>query len=120
METRPLSAALVIAAYRPVPQFDSALGTAYRMPLTRQQPEDSVEISAEARELAEAATPELRLFGQVRYDPPHTDDPDLPWEVQHMAWISLMAKVFGEASPAAGPIDPATVEPLASPPATAP
>jgi len=56
-----------------------------------------VEISAEARQAAaDRANEEIRLWGEVRYDPPHTDDPDLPYEVAHREWLDLMEKVFGK------------------------
>lgn len=57
-------------------------------------PADSVEISTEARRLAAEAAENVHLWGEVRYDPPHTDDPDFPWEVAHQQWIDLMQKVF--------------------------
>ena len=58
---------------------------------------DRVEISAEARRrAADEASEDVRLWGEVRYEYPHTDDPDLPHEVAHAQWVDLMAKVFGE------------------------
>ena len=43
---------------------------------------DRVEISAEARKRAAAeSTENFQLWGEVRYEYPHTDDPDLPHEV---------------------------------------
>jgi len=61
-------------------------------------PHDSVEISAEARRLARDAYSRSPLPGEVRYDAPHTDDPDFPWEVAHQEWVDLMAKVFDRIS----------------------
>jgi hypothetical protein len=55
-----------------------------------------VEISEEARRRAEARVVEQHLWGEIRYDPPHTDDPDLPFEAEHHEWIELMKKVFGD------------------------
>lgn len=57
-------------------------------------PHDSVEISDEARRRARDAYTRSPLPGEVRYDAPHTDDPDFPWEVAHQEWVDLMAKVF--------------------------
>jgi hypothetical protein len=54
---------------------------------------DVVEISAEARAAA-ARDDNFQLWGEIRYDYPHTDDPDLPWEVAAKEWEELMAKVF--------------------------
>lgn len=56
--------------------------------------QDSIEISDEARRLARDAYSRSPLPGEVRYDAPHTDDPDFPWEVAHQEWVDLMAKVF--------------------------
>ena len=96
MDTRPISAVLAIAAYQlPIARdYAPGMGTATIAPPAAP---DSVEISAEGRRRAAAADAEnLRLWGEVRYEYPHTDDPDLPWEVQHQQWKDLMAKVFGE------------------------
>jgi hypothetical protein len=84
---------MAIAAYQmPVARdFHPGLGTATIAPPATP---DSVEISAEARRAAAADADNLRLWGEVRYEYPHTDDPDLPWEVQHQEWKDLMAKVF--------------------------
>ena len=95
MDTRPISAVLAIASYQlPVAREYSASddSPAYLPPL----PRDSVQISAEARKRAADAAEKLHLWGEVRYDPPHTDDPDLPWEAAHQEWMDLMHKVFGE------------------------
>lgn len=61
---------------------------------------DTVIISEAARKLAEKAEPDIVLWGEVRFDPPHHDDPDLPWEIQHQEWMKLVEKVFGESAPA--------------------
>jgi hypothetical protein len=96
LDTRPISAVLAIAAYQlPVARdYAPGLGTAV---LGVQPPaRDRVEISVEARKAAERANDALHLWGEVRYDPPHIDDPDFPWEVAHQEWLDLMEKVFGE------------------------
>ena len=93
VDTRPISAIMAIAAYQmPVARdYHPGLGTATIAPPAAP---DSIEISAEARRRAEADAEHLALWGEVRYEYPHTDDPDLPWEVQHQEWKDLMAKVF--------------------------
>lgn len=97
MDTRPISAVMAIAAYQlPVARsYSQQEGVVYPAPLPR---EDSVQISAEARARAARDAVDLHLWGEVRYDPPHTDDPDLPWEVEHEQWTSLMEKVFGKSA----------------------
>lgn len=65
-------------------------------------PTDSVEISSEARRLAAEAAMNVHLWGEVRFDPPHTDDPDFPWEVAHQQWIDLIQKVFKRSEEEAG------------------
>ena len=93
MDTRPISAVMAIAAYQmPVARdYHPGLGTAMVAPPAAP---DTVEISYEARKLARE-NEDLELWGEVRYDYPHTDDPDFPWEVQHQQWTDLIAKVFG-------------------------
>ena len=59
---------------------------------------DSVEISAEARAAA-ARQENLELWGEIRYEYPHNDDPDLPWEIASQEWRDLMAKVFADRLP---------------------
>lgn len=95
MDTRPISAVMAIAAYQlPVARnYVAGDGFAQLTPPARQ---DSVEISAEARRRAAQEADQFHLWGEVRYDPPHTDDPDLPWEVQHQEWMDLISKVFGK------------------------
>ena len=92
MDTRPISAVLAVAAYQlPVARdFTPDLGVATLIPPSA----DRVEISAEARRLASSQS-DPELWGEVRYEYPHTDDPDLPWEVEHNDWMSLITKVFG-------------------------
>lgn len=93
MDTRPISAVMAIASYQlPVARDSSPHGD---LPLPAPAPRDSVEISAEARRRA-AEADNVRLWGEVRFDPPHYDDPDLPWEVAHQEWIDLMTRVFGQ------------------------
>jgi hypothetical protein len=94
MDTRPISAVMALAAYQlPVArEYAPGLGFAAIAPMARP---DSVEISAEARAAA-AREENLQLWGEVRYDYPHTDDPDLPWEVAAQEWEELMARVFPE------------------------
>lgn len=94
MDTRPISAVLAIAAYQlPVARGYGTPGDA--TPPPPPFPRDVVEISPEARRKAEGAASDLRLWGEVRYDPPHNDDPDLPWEVEHKQWVEMVAKVLG-------------------------
>lgn len=82
---------MAIAAYQlPVARdYTPGMGTAHLAPPARP---DTVEISAAARE--RAAREELSLWGEVRYEYPHNDDPDMPWEVRQKQWMDLMAKVF--------------------------
>jgi hypothetical protein len=56
---------------------------------------DSVVISEAARKLAEKAKPDIVLWGEIRFDPPHHDDPDLPWEIQHQEWMEVVEKIMG-------------------------
>ncbi len=94
MDTRPISAVLAIASYQlPVARdYSSPEGLpALALPEAR----DTVQISAEARKKAAEASEDLHLWGEVRYDPPHNDDPDLPWEAAHQEWVDLMTRVFG-------------------------
>jgi hypothetical protein len=93
LDTRPISAVMAIAAYQLPTARDYHPGMGHAMVAPPAAP-DTVEISAEARQRAAEETEELRLWGEVRYDYPHTDDPDMPWEVQHQQWKDLMAKVF--------------------------
>ncbi len=93
MSTVPVSGATAVAAYLPVARLDGV--DAPVLPVALPGARDSVHISEEARRLAKEAMPDIRLFGEVRYDPPHTDDPDFPWEVAHRQWVDLMKKVFG-------------------------
>ena len=96
MDTRAISAVMAIAAY----QLPTARAYAPGMGMTALAvsagAKDRVEISAEARKAASDALDDIHLWGEVRYDPPHTDDPDLPHEVAHQEWLDLMSKVFGE------------------------
>lgn len=95
VDTRPISAVLAIASYQlPVAREYAMPGES--VPYQPAVPQDTVQISAEARKKAAEATEAIRLWGEVRYDPPHTDDPDLPWEAAHQEWIDLMTRVFGE------------------------
>lgn len=92
METRPVTGLLGAAAYRP---FLPGNGS----PVVRQPPPvaDIVEISPEARELAERYAqpfPRDSYWDQVRFDPPHTDDPDFPWEIAHQQWMEIVDRVF--------------------------
>ncbi len=95
MSTVPVSGATAVAAYLPFARFDAPDAHALPVPLPAGA-RDSVQISDEARRLAQDALPDIHLFGEVRYDPPHTDDPDFPWEVAHRQWVDLMKKVFGQ------------------------
>lgn len=93
MDTRPISAIMAIASYQlPVARDYSPPG---EMPAPVPAPRDSVQISPEARRRA-AEADDVHLWGEVRFDPPHYDDPDLPWEVAHQEWMDLMTRVFGE------------------------
>jgi len=87
---------MAIAAYQMPVARDFHPGMGGPATIAPPAPPDSVEISAEARRAAAADQENLRLWGEVRYEYPHTDDPDLPWEVQHQQWKDLMAKVFGD------------------------
>ena len=91
METHPISPVMAIDAYQlPVARdYAPGMGVAHLSPPA--QP-DTVEISAAARERAAQET--MTLWGEVRFDYPHHDDPDLPWEVRQQEWMNLMAKVF--------------------------
>lgn len=115
METRPVSGLLGAAAYRP---FLPGNGS----PVVRHPPPvadvtDIVEISPEARHLARLHAQEFPRDGywdQVRYDPPHTDDPDFPWEVTHQQWMDLIDRVFRRnhpGNPAGRPGPPASPAP---------
>lgn len=95
MSTVPVSGATAVEAYVPFARFEAADVPVLPVPLLAGA-HDSVHISDEARRLAKDALPDIHLFGEVRYDPPHTDDPDFPWEVAHRQWVDLMKKVFGE------------------------
>ncbi len=101
MDVRPISGLVGAAAYRP---FHPGAGR----PLMRHPPPvaDVVEISPEARALADRYAqpfPRDGYWDQVRYDPPHTDDPDFPWEIAHNEWLEMIARVFGPRDPAADP-----------------
>lgn len=91
MDTRPISAVMAIAAYQfPVARdYGPGMGLPHLVPPAQR---DTVEISAAARE--RAAQENMRLWGEVRFDYPHTDDPDMPWEVRQQQWMDLLAKVF--------------------------
>lgn len=90
----------------------------YQLPVTRDYaaggspqfaqpfPQDSVQISPEARKKAAEAAADIHLWGEVRYDPPHNDDPDLPWEAAHQEWVDLMTRVFGAEGNAAEEAEP--------------
>jgi hypothetical protein len=94
MSTVPVSGPTAVAAYLPATRLEGV--HAPGLPAALPAPRDTVQISEEARRLAREAMPGgVRLFGEVRYDPPHTDDPDFPWEVAHRQWVDLMKKVFG-------------------------
>lgn len=97
MDTRPISAVMAIAAYQLPVARDYRPGMGLAALAASEGAQDRVEISAEARQRAAASTEDLRLWGEVRYEYPHTDDPDMPWEVQHQEWTDLMKKVFGPA-----------------------
>ncbi|WP_322796696.1 hypothetical protein [Tepidiforma sp.] len=109
METRPVPGLIGAAAYRPFLPGNGG-------PLLRQPPPvvDTVEISDEARALAARYAgdfPRDAYWEQVRYDPPHTDDPDFPWEIAHARWMQLIDAVFrraesnapGRSQPPSGP-----------------
>ena len=77
---------MAVAAY----QLPAARDYAPGMGVTHLAPpaqSDTVEISAEARSRANSEN--IKLWGEVRYEYPHTDDPDLPWEVAHQQWNEL-------------------------------
>ncbi|HMO53263.1 MAG TPA: hypothetical protein PJ994_02045 [Tepidiformaceae bacterium] len=91
--TSPVSSLHVIAAYQPALVRGDPVG--HGLPAQRDsQPVDTVVISEAARKLAEKARPDVILWGEVRYDPPHHDDPDFPWEIQHKEWMEVVEKVF--------------------------
>ena len=94
METRPVSTVMAIAAYQMPVARDFHPGMGGHSFISPPAAPDSVEISAEARKRASQDLENLRLWGEVRYDYPHNDDPDFPWEVQHQQWTDLIAKVF--------------------------
>ena len=102
MSTTPVSGAAGATAYLPHPQGGAAFAAVHAAsPVAPAR--DAVEISAEARRLARDA-----YSGEVRFDAPHTDDPDFPWEIAHQEWVDLMARVFtrmGE-EPASNPALP--------------
>ena len=85
---------MAIAAYQMPVARDYHPGMGQAMVAPPAAP-DTVEISYEARQMAAREGEDLQLWGEVRYDYPHTDDPDMPWEVQHQQWTELIAKVFG-------------------------
>ena len=97
MDTRPISAVLAIASYQ-LPVARDYAGANGPPPFPQAVPQDSVQISPEARKKAAEAAPDIHLWGEVRFDPPHNDDPDLPWEAAHQEWVDLMTKVFGAES----------------------
>lgn len=97
MDTRPISAVLAIASYQ-LPLARDYAGGSEAAPFARPLPQDSVQISPEARKKAAEAAADIHLWGEVRFDPPHNDDPDLPWEAAHQEWVELMTKVFGAES----------------------
>lgn len=99
METSPVPGLIGAAAYRTFLPGNAS-------PLVRQPPPvaDTVEISDEGRALAARYAghfPRDAYWEQVRYDPPHTDDPDFPWEVAHARWLQLIDSVFGRVDHAA-------------------
>jgi hypothetical protein len=95
VDTRPISAVMAISAYQLPVAREYAPGLGGTALAVSEGAKDRVEISAAARDAA-ARDENVRLWGEVRYDPPHTDDPDFPWEVAHQQWLDLMEKVFGE------------------------
>lgn len=104
MDTRPISAVMALAAYQLPVARDYAPGMGHARIAPTAQP-DSVQISAEARAAA-ARHENIELWGEIRYDYPHTDDPDFPWEVAAKEWEDLMARVFkrtGEGTEAGTP-----------------
>ncbi len=101
VDTRPISAVLAISSYQlPVARDYSAGFDAPSYSPGQQQ--DTVEISRAAREKAAQNADQKALWGEVRYDAPHTDDPDMPWEAAHQEWVDLMQKVFPGERPADG------------------
>ena len=94
MDTRPISAVLAIASYQ-LPVARDYTGANGPAPFAVPAPQDSVQISPEARKKAAEAMADIHLWGEVRFDPPHNDDPDLPWEAAHQEWVKLMTRVFG-------------------------
>lgn len=104
MDTRPVSGLLGAAAYRPfLPGNGSPV---VRHPPPTADAADTVDISPEARELANRFArpfPRDGYWDQVRYDPPHTDDPDFPWEVAHQQWMEIVDRVFRKPGDAAEP-----------------
>lgn len=96
----PVTGLLVATAYQPATPRDQ---DAELPPPPQPSPAplaDTVIISEAARKLAEKSAPDIVLWGEIRFDPPHHDDPDLPWEIQHQEWMELVEKVFGESAPA--------------------
>ncbi len=98
--TGPVSGAVLLAAYQPVGVRDDHAGHLPRAPEPTGPMADSVVISEAARKLAEQARPDIVLWGEIRFDPPHHDDPDFPWEIQHKEWMEVVEKVLGPRLPA--------------------
>ncbi len=92
METRPVTGLLGAAAYRPFLPGNGSPFLHHPPPVA-----DTVQISPEARALADRFAqpfPRDSYWDQIRFDPPHTDDPDFPWEVAHQKWMELVDRVF--------------------------
>lgn len=93
--TGPVSGAVLMAAYQPVLLRDDHAEHLPPPPKATGPMADSVVISEAARKMAEKAKPDIVLWGEIRFDPPHHDDPDFPWEIQHKEWMEVVEKVFG-------------------------
>lgn len=104
LDTRAISAVMAISAHQLPVARDYSPGMGRTALAVAAGAQDRVEISAEARRrAADEASEDVHLWGEVRYDYPHTDDPDLPHEVAHAEWVDLMAKVFGKPAEADSP-----------------
>lgn len=97
--TGPVSGAVLIAAYQPVTLREDQAAYLPPPPQPAGPMADSVVISEAARKLAEQSRPDIVLWGEIRFDPPHHDDPDLPWEIQHQEWMEVVEKVLGPQMP---------------------
>ena len=100
--TGPVSGAVLLAAYQPVVLRDVQAEHLPKIPEPTGPMADSVVISEAARKLAEKAKPDIVLWGEIRFDPPHHDDPDFPWEIQHQEWMEVVEKVLGPRLPVDG------------------